>query len=115
MVKQKKQKRKHGKGNKKSKVRTKTILFVIGIFLCLGSLLLFELGTPLLVESFIGAIGMILAFPTMKEGYDDYQNGEASVTVLVRFLGYCAAVVLCIIFCISITIFTIQDVLGRSG
>lgn len=106
-----KQKRKRGKKNKKSKARTKTILFVIGIFLCLGSLLLFESGIPLLVGSYIATSGMILAFPTMKEEYDDYQNGEASGTALVSFLGYCAAAILCIIFCIGTTIFTIQDLL----
>lgn len=110
-----KQKRKRGKKNKKGKVRTKTILFVIGIFLCLGSLLLFDLGIPSLVGSYIATSGMILAFPTMKEEYDDYQNGEASETALVRFLGYCAYAILCIIFCIGTTIFTIQDVLGGSG
>lgn len=71
-----KQKRKRGKKNKKSTARTKTILFVIGIFLCLGFLLLFESGIPLIVESYIATLGMILAFPTMKEEYDDYQNGR---------------------------------------
>ena len=77
--------RKCEKKDRKSKARSKTVLFVISIHLCPGPILLFELRAPLLVESFIGAIGMIIASPTMKEEYANYQNIEASITVLVRF------------------------------
>lgn len=59
-------------------------------------------------------IGEILAFPVMKDEYDNYQNGEDSGTGLVRFLGFFAATVIGILFCIVLTVFTIRDALGGS-
>lgn len=108
---QMKRKRKRGKKNRKIKARTKTILFVIGVFLCFGCIPLSILEVPLLVISYVATIGMILALPKVKENYDDYQNGEASGTELVLFLECCGAAIVGIIFCVCFTFLAIQDLL----
>ncbi len=92
----------------------KTLLFIIGVlFLGAGCFVSLKFDS-LLIGMYLVTIGEILAFPVMKDEYDNYQNGEDSGTGLVRFLGFFAATVIGILFCIVLTVFTIRDALGGS-
>lgn len=107
-------KKKKSKKNRKN-INVKFLLSLIGsFFLGAGCFVSLKFDT-LLLSLYLATIGAILLFPMMKKGYDDFQNGEDSGTDLIRFLGFFAVTVIGILFCIVLTVFAIQDLLGGSG
>ncbi len=86
----------------------KTLLFIIGILFLIAGCFVSLKFDSLLIGMYLATIGAALLLPIMKEEYDDFQNGEDSGTGLVRFLGFFATTVIGILFCIVLTIFTVQ-------